>query len=456
MTNVVLVHSHDTGRYIEPYGYDVPTPNLQGLADDGVLFRQAFCAAPTCSPSRGALMTGTSPHVNGLIGLTHRGFEIEDYSNHLAQFLSRNGYETVLAGQQHEAEGKTREQAARTKLGYDAIPNDPGTTEGFEAPHQRAEDDYATARRAAQYIRRASDDPYFLSIGFENTHREFPFDALTVNPGHLQPPDTLPDVPAVRRDMAGFATAAGYVDACVGHVIDALREAGDMEETLLLFTTDHGIPFPENKCTLFDGGIGVSLIARIPGGPRGEVVDSLVSQLDLFPTVCDVLDLDAPDRLEGSSIMPLVRGNTDSIREAIFSEVTYHAAYEPKRCVRTDRYKYIRRFDEEFHRVVLPNVDDGPSKAFLSKHDLADRTRPREALYDLHHDPHERENLATEQEYEDIRIAMSHRLAEWMTRTGDPLLDGPVAKPDGATITKQDRESSHLDEPEHHEPPNVR
>jgi arylsulfatase A-like enzyme len=440
MTNIVYVHTDNSGRYIEPYGYDVPTPTLQSIAEDGLLFRQAISAAPTCSPSRGAMMTGSSPHSNGLDGLAHLGFSIDDYDQHLVQFLGRNGYETVLCGQQHEAnpDGVTRAEAGREILGYDRTPADPGPTDDFEAPHELAEDDYASARAAAEYIREDHSEPYFLSVGLDRPHIPFPREDPDVDPNYVRPPEPIPDVPAARRDMAGYITAAGFVDDCVEHVYDALRESGELNDTLFVFTTDHGIQFKNGICDLFETGIGVSLITRFPDGPRGEVTDALVSQIDLFPTFCDYLDLETPEYVEGTSMRPLIRGETDSIRSEAFSEVTYHAAYEPKRCVRTDRYKYIRRFDEEFTRYVLPNIDDTATKEFLLDHGLADQERPREALYDLYHDPQERDNRVEDPDYADVYDDLRGRLEEWMEETDDPLLDGPVPKPEGASTRRRE------------------
>mgnify|MGYP001308609935 CR=1 FL=1 len=99
--NIVYIHSHDTGRYVQPYGHAIPTPAIQKLADQGVFFRRAFSAAPTCSPSRAALLTGQTPHSSGMLGLAHRGFSLADPRQHLAYTLKSVGYDTVLAGVQH-------------------------------------------------------------------------------------------------------------------------------------------------------------------------------------------------------------------------------------------------------------------------------------------------------------------------------------------------------------------
>lgn len=437
MPNIVLVHSDNSGRYIEPYGYQIPTPRLQSIAEDSLLFRQAISAAPTCSPSRGALMTGQAPHSNGLNGLAHRGFSMDEYDRHLGTYLSEHGVETALCGQQHEADGETQAQAAIDTLGYDIVPDDPGGEE-FVAPHELAERDYATARAAAEYIRSSPDGPYFLSVGLDRPHRPFPTDDITLDPRYVRPPEPIPDTPVTREDMTGYITAAKYVDNCVGHVYDALIESGELDETLFIFTTDHGIQFKDGICDLFETGIGVSLLARFPEGPRGEVSDALISQIDLFPTFCELLGIDVPSYTEGHSILPLVSGDATSIRNEAFSEVTYHAAYEPKRCVRTRRYKYIRRFDDEHTTYVLPNIDDSPTKRFLMDAGIGDRERPREALYDLYLDPTERDNVSEDPAYTDVYNDLRERLHRWMEDTDDPLLDGPVPKPEGARANARD------------------
>jgi len=444
--NIVIVHTDDTGRYIGPYGHDIDTPNLSALADDGLLFRDAYCAGPTCSPSRAAVMTGQCPHANGMLGLAHRGFDLEDYGRHLATYLSERGVETVLAGQQHEVtrDGLGRHEAAREVLGYDrTLEGDDAAVEGRDLDGNDATPrDLANAAAAAEFVReRDADSPFFLSVGLYNTHQPMPLDQETVDPDRVQPPAPLPDVEPVREEMAAYHVLARYVDECVGTVVEGLADGGHLEETLVVFATDHGIPFPNMKCDLWDDGIGVSLVASFPEEERyrtGEVEDAMVSTMDLYPTACELLDLEIPDWVEGPSLLPLATGTADSVREQIFSEVTYHAAYEPKRCVRTERYKYIRRFDEEYTREVGSNTDDGPSKRFLTDRGFLERERPREALYDVYHDPNERENLADDPAHRDVRDAMAGRLEAWMERTDDPLLDGPVPKPEGAVADRRD------------------
>jgi arylsulfatase A-like enzyme len=166
--------------------------------------------------------------------------------------------------------------------------------------------------------------------------------------------------------------------------MNALDEHDLAEDTLVILTTDHGLAFPGAKATLTDRGIGVLLILRGPGGFHGgRVSDALVSQVDLFPTICALAGIPMPDWVRGRSLLPLVRRQADEVNDAVFAEVTFHAAYEPQRAVRTRRYKYIRRFDNGHAGPVLANIDDSPSKDLLVAHGLAERPVPAEELYDL-------------------------------------------------------------------------
>lgn len=414
--NILYIHSHDTGRYIQPYGFAVATPHLQCLAEQGVLFRQAFCAGPTCSPSRAALLTGTYPHVNGMTGLAHRGFQLNDYSHHLVRVLRSHGYYTALAGIQHEA--SHHHPDAWKIIGYD----------------QCLGDHHVAHLRAAEFFAHPPAQPFFLSVGFFETHRPFPEEHPDDDPRYCAPPLPFPDSPEIREDMARFKASARALDAKMGHVLAALDRAGLAERTLVICTTDHGIAFPRMKCTLSDSGIGVMLIMRGPGGfSGGKVVDALVSHLDIFPTLCDLLSIPRPHWLQGVSLLPLVSGTAHNVRDEIFAEVNYHAAYEPLRCIRTTRYKYIRRYDGRTS-PVLPNCDDNLSKSFLLAHGWRSLAPPAEALYDLVFDPCETCNVVRDPQYAHIRQDLRRRLTAWMKATNDPLLKGDVPLPDTAQI----------------------
>jgi arylsulfatase A-like enzyme len=181
------------------------------------------------------------------------------------------------------------------------------------------------------------------------------------------------------------------------------------------------------------------LIMRGPGGfEGGKVCDALVSQIDVFPTVCELAGIERPPWLQGRSIMPLIRGEAEEVNEAVFSEVTYHAAYEPLRCARTKRWKYIRRYDAR-GRPNLPNCDDSPSKDLWLAHDWRKRPLAREELYDLAFDPNEAHNLAGSRAVAGVLKEMRGRLDRWMRATDDPILKGlPVPAPPGAVANDPD------------------
>jgi hypothetical protein len=161
-----------------------------------------------------------------------------------------------------------------------------------------------------------------------------------------------------------------------------------------------------------------------------------ISQIDVFPTLCDLLGFERPEWLEGKSFLPVLQHKQEEINEAIFGEVTYHAAYEPKRCVRTKRWKYIRHFDGR-HQPNLPNCDDGLSKDYWLKFDWRDNeTISDEQLFDLTFDPAERSNLAADPGHEAVLTKMKAHLHNWMENTHDPLLKGPVPlTPGGHTVS---------------------
>jgi N-sulfoglucosamine sulfohydrolase len=421
--NILYMHSHDTGRYVQPYGYAIPTPNIQRLAEQGVLFRKAFCGAPTCSPSRASLLTGQYAHMTGMFGLAHRGFSLNDYSQHLLYTLRKAGYYSALVGEEHLAKDH------RT-IGYDQV----YPIEGFRA--------HIAAPIAIDMLSKAWSQPFFLSLGFFETHREFLKPGLDRDAKYSLPPAPLPDTPETRRDMGAFKASAWDLDQGIGSVLDALDANGLSENTLVICTTDHGIAFPRMKGNLTDHGIGVMLIMRGPGGfTGGKVYDALVSHIDIYPTICDLLTIERPSWLQGTSLLPLVHDEVEEVHDAIFAEVTYHAAYEPQRAVRTRRWKYIRRFDHHLG-PVLPNCDDSPSKDVLMDYGWRERSRPLEQLYDLIFDPNEAHNIANDLSVAVVLEEMRMRLDDWMVRTNDPLLHGPVPAPHGVELNDPDQMSA--------------
>lgn len=427
MKNILYIHSHDTGRVIAPYGYPVPTPHLSRLADESVMFERMFCANPTCSPSRAALLTGRYPHSCGQLGLAHRGFEMPSFDHHIVRYLAARGYATALSGIQHIAAPHGPESAAR--IGYDE----------YIGSEKNAETE------AAGWLTAKPHQPFFLSVGFRETHRPFPDpDEPDRDGGHVAP--GYPDDAKLREDFAAYRKSARILDEKIGVVLDALERSGLADDTIVLCTTDHGIAFPEMKCTLNDLGIGVMAFLRIPGvQPRR--VGALASHVDVFPTLCDLLDIPHPAWLQGTSLMPLIDGTADSVRDEVFAELNFHSALEPTRAVRTDRYKLIRRYDNRT-RHVLPNVADGGSKEYFLEHGWDEKSPlPSEALFDTAEDRFERTNRIDDPQLASVRDDLRGRLERWMSETGDPILgrragEDVLKPPSGAILNSPDDPSN--------------
>ena len=351
-----------------------------------------------------------------MLGLAHRGWSLRDYHHHIVNVLRTAGYTSTLIGEQHISKEPE-------VIGYDEVMKIPTTHVASVAP------------LAMDVLRRPRERPLFLSVGFFETHREF------LGPGSLRdvhyskPPANLPDTPAVRADVAAFKASARSLDHGVGMVLNELDACGLMDETLIIFTTDHGMPFPGAKATLYDRGLGVMLILR---GPEpfngGRVNDELVSHIDIYPTVCEYLGIERPPFLEGVSLLGMLRGEVPSAREEIFAGSTWHAAYEPQRAIRTRRHKYIRRWGDRL-TPVLPNTDDGPSKDLLIEAGWAEREIAKEQLFDLLFDPNEANNLVGDSANARCSRISARDCRQWMVETNDPLLAGHVDPPPGSTST---------------------
>lgn len=417
--NILYIHSHDTGRYIQPYGFAVPTPNMQRFAEQGVTFRNAFSVSPKCSPSRAGLLMGLYPHQCGIHGVAHRGWGADDYSRHIVNVLREQaGYFSKLIGIQH------------------VIRHDWADRIGYDEPWDRKHGTRANAvtEPALAFLKDPPKQPWFCSIGFAETHRlahkgkRQTFVEADVSHGdsrYVRPPLPLPDTPQTREDFADFIESAKTLDAAVGRILDQLDASGQADNTLVLLTTDHGLPMPHSKDTLYDGGIGVYMMMRGPGHfTGGRVIDPLVSHLDFYPTVCDLLEIDRPAWLEGESLLPLVQNKTERIHDHLFAEYTVPF---PLRAVFNERYKYIRRYDP---LEPLMMGDSGLSQTLWLDHGYRDQPQEYEALYDGVFDPHERNNLVDDPRAQPMLATLRDQLDQWMERTDDRLRFGEMPTSD--------------------------
>lgn len=423
--NILYIHTHDTGRVISPYGHQVHTPNYQELVEDSMMFQQAFSVAPTCSPSRAGLLTGVYPHQNGMLGLAQRGFELTR-ELHLANVLKSNGYRTALSGVQHEIGYYTDHEMAIGTLGYQ---EDLSADNSQYSEKELVIWDQENAEIVADWLKAYhSEEPFFISYGMHATHRAYPDE---IHPEeeveYSLPLGNIPNNDITRQDYAQYKTSLRIADDNVGTVITALKEAGLYDKTIIILTTDHGLAYPFEKCTLHDNGIGVLLAIHVPGSKQtSKSYDGLISQIDIVPTLLDLIQIEKPPYLEGKSFAPIFAGEEVEGNDAIFGEINFHTSYEPVRAVRTQRYKYIRYFDEEYLKINRSNIDNSSIKEFYAEHGLSDIEKEPECLYDLYYDVHEQNNLAGSEKHQLVLEEMQRKLLDFMKRTNDPLLNGPI------------------------------
>lgn len=422
--NILILHCHDLGRFLGLYGIEtVDTPNLDALADEAAVFENAFSTAPHCSPSRASLFTSSYPQQNGVLGLTHEpfGWDLRDPSRHLAYRLKSHGYRTELIGVHHESKDLPDEELA-TRLGFDRV-------------RTGGDRDVVTARAKDALDAAVADGaPFYLQVGYHEPHRTpsardavgvMGFLGDSVEPDStrgLTVPPYLRDDEGARAEIAELQGAVRAMDEGVGEVLGHLDELGLRADTIVVFTTDHGLALPRAKCTLYDAGIGVALIVRAPGRPgwSGIRVEHVVSHVDVVPTVFELIGLPAPASFVGSSLLPLIERGEVSRRLA-FAQLSYHTYYDPKRAVRSAEYKLIVNFSN------APRAMD-PTQSWVHRSVPADLrgptigTSPLLELYDVRADPHETENLADDPSMSAITQELSRALLEWMRDTDDPLL----------------------------------
>jgi len=416
--NIVVVICHDLGQHLGCYGQsDVRSSNIDAFAASGIRFEKSFCTAPQCSPSRAALWTGRFPHANGVVGLAHYGFANDLHSDerHLAQILRAAGYDTHLFGGQHEA----------------------GTPErcGHEHIHGGGGSCSKIATEFSEWLSSSghSDRPIFAQVNFFEPHRPFPHDDVqALSKDGLTVPPYLPDIPEVREDLADIEASIVSADKAFGRIVAAIRSSGIAANTLIVFTADHGIPFPHAKMTLYDPGIEVALMFSGPGIIPGTVRGELISNVDVMPTLLELAGQSVPSNLHGRSFAALLAGLPYDANKMVFAEKTYHTYYDPMRAVRSERWKLIANFEYAPWQETSPDYKNN-AKCYVEVSNALDvpyhnQYHPPFELYDLKNDPNEQHNLADDPALATTRNELIQALYGWMKRTSDPLLDGPMAQ----------------------------
>lgn len=417
--NLLLVHWHDVGRRLGAYGVsDVATPNLDRLAAEGIRFDRGYAAAPECSAAHSALFTGRYPHSTGMLGHLHLGWGYEPDERTLPMLLRDAGYRTALVGVQAES-------LDPATLGYHEVCAPLGAS-------SVASDEESVTDAALSWLAEhaAGDRPFLLTVGHPGARRPWPTERVTPEtPDGVVVPDGLPDNAWIRSGLATFSTLVRAADRELGRLLDRLDALGLTDTTWVVFTTDHGTPFPRAKGTLYEAGIEIALIMRLPAGwPRPPGAEErLISHVDIVPTLLERIGVTQPAGLHGVSHLPWLRGDPQAPRRReIFAEKTFAEAYDPIRAVRTARWKYIRSYEPRPWLVLPADVEASPMRYGFGDDHL--RPRPMEELYDLVEDPEERVNLADDAGCTGIRADLAGRLLRWRQRSSDPLLLGPVPR----------------------------
>jgi len=407
--NILMIICHDLGQNLGCYGQKyIKSPNIDKIAGKGVVFSNHFCASTPCSPSRGCIMTGRYAHSNGLMGLVNLGWNLPAKEKTIPYYLNKAGYETYLFGFQHERK-------------------DPMTA-GYKHVYKGPQwcDDVSTNVIKFLKSAEAKKRPFYINAGFFEVH--LPFNRKVYKPADpkkVEVPGYLPDNKDVREELSRFYGSIEFMDKSVGKILDTLKNTGFEKNTIVIFTTDHGMAFPRAKSTLYDSGIETALVMRWKDKIKEKIVQpELINNIDLMPTILEIAGCKIPRNVQGKSFLGLLEGRKYKANSEIYSEKNFHDEYDPIRSVRTERFKYIRSYEDASY-ASLP-ADIKVSCASRSLPAKFHAKRQKEELYDIENDPDELNNLASKEEYRKIRLGLKNKLFQWMKKTKDPLLKGYV------------------------------
>lgn len=402
------------------------TPTFDRLAKDGMLFTHCFSAAPSCTPSRAAMLTGQYPHrleQGGVLwGFLPKKFKV------YPDLLEKSGY---TVGMTRKGWGPGDFRAG----GFDRNPAGP------------------VFRNFAEFLETTQrDKPFCFWFGATDPHRPYENGSgvsAGFDPGKVRVPPFWPDTQVTRNDVLDYYAEVERFDREVGEAMALLEAAGQLENTIVLMTGDNGWPFPRCKANLYDGGTRQPLAVRWPKGVRGgQVCEDFINLMDLAPTFLEVAGLAPLPEMTGRSFLPLLTGTEAcGSRDVVFLERERHAnvragdAGYPIRAVRTREFLYIRNFHPERWPAGDPkahkdpkrsfgDVDDGPTKGLILERrsepemrkffEMCFDKRPSEELYDLKKDPDQVLNVADKTAYQEPLKKLRAKLAAWMKDSRDP------------------------------------
>ncbi len=419
----------------------VKTPAFDRIAREGILFTHAFCDAPSCGPSRSAILTGQ--HIWRLEEAGNIHSRLPDKFATYVGLLERAGYAVGSYSKAWEpGQFKTPSgwvHNGRTKL------NPAGTRFGsFEEFHRQ----------------KPKDKPFCFWLGSRDAHRPYKRNSGVqsgMDPAKVVVPAHLPDDPVVRGDILDYYFEAQRFDRLVGDALAILEKAGELDNTLVVVTSDNGMPFPRAKATLYDFGTRMPLAIRWPTKIRspGRKYDGFVHLSDMAPTFLEAAGLELPEAITARSLIGVFAGAKPPERDAAFTAMERHDGCRkggkgyPCRAIRTHEFLYIRNYEPTrwpsgdpdakncARAIPYGEVDSSPTKSLLMDnaaepgfrefHRLAFGKRPAEELYDLRADPGQVKNVASLSDYAESKRKLSDRLEQYTAKTGDPRALGKDA-----------------------------
>jgi len=426
LPNIVMILSDDHSIYdVGCYGStSVRTPNIDRLAAEGTRFTHAFTSTCMCAPSRSMCYTGLYPHRNG----AHKNHSrIRPDVKSLFSEFKQMGYTTALVGKTHIS--------PLDSFAFDEV------LEMTKVQNKQNEKTFDKMVHSFITTRLQDMQPFCLVIATCYPHGPF----IKKTEGGIQPskitlPKSLVNTPLTRKRYAACLDTVEALDHDIGEYRRLLEEQGLLDDTILIYASDHGSQWPFAKWTLYDAGIRIPLIIRWPGKVKpGKTNDAMISMVDILPTLIEAGRGKVPKDIDGESFLPVLLNRKDTHRQMVFGTHTNKGIVQgkpyPIRSVRTRTHKYIVNLEHQSTVTNIMMANKAPQNfwkewqtaakkgdAFAAKQVERYLHRPRVELYDIKKDPYEMHNLAGKSKYKTMITELHSHLKVWMQAQGDPLI----------------------------------
>lgn len=420
--NILFLIADDWSKHAGVYGTAaIRTPHIDRLGRDGVIFENAFCAAPSCTPSRASILTGRYPHQN--IESVNLWSTLQTRLPNYTTLLQTNGYHVGLE-----------------RKGWG--PGNPAVGGYEQNPAGKSYPNFAAFLAA-----KPEGQPFCYWFGTQDPHRPYTEGsgaASGLDLSKIKVPSYLPDSPVTRSDLADYMHEVERFDREIGELLAQLEARGELDNTVIVLTSDNGLPFPRAKATLYDSGTNMPLIFYWKNTIQPARSRAFVNFIDLAPTFLSFAQLPIPKEMTGKSLANLLLGKTTTHRSHVFLERERHAYVRegnlsyPARALRTERFLYIQNLlpdrwpagdPRKIHSVgSYGDVDEGPAKSLILSDTIvysqfyqwAFGKRPAEELYDLRTDPDQLQNRANDPAYRTELARLRRKLRQWQKQTQDP------------------------------------